>query len=80
MFFREGQTFNTIITRSAHLSYKYNEVLSHWGLKKYPEYRGMYGSEEEDCARVKAKLVDDMFARLLEELEARIDSGWEYLN
>ena len=70
LFFREGQTFNTIITRSAHLSYKYNEVLSHYALKKYPEYRGKYGSEEEDCARVKARLVDDMFARLLSELEA----------
>lgn len=71
LFFREGQTFNTIITRSAHLSYVYNEVLSHYALKQYPEYRGMYASQEEDCARVKAKLVDDMFARLLQELEAR---------
>lgn len=69
LFFREGQTFNTIITRSAHLSYKYNEVLSYYALKKYPQYRGKYASEEEDCARVKAKLVDDLFARLLEELE-----------
>lgn len=69
LFFREGQTFNTIITRSAHLSYKYNEVLSHYALKQYPEYRGRYGSEEEDCARVKAKLVDELFARLLAELE-----------
>lgn len=71
LFFREGPTFNTIITRSAHLSYVYNEVLSHYALKQYPEYRGMYGSEEEDCARVKAKLVDDLFARLLQELEDR---------
>ena len=31
----------------------------------------MYASEEEDCARLKAKLVDDMFARLLSELEAQ---------
>ncbi len=69
LFFREGQTFNTIITRSAHLSYKYNEVLSHYALKQYPGYRGKYGSEEEDCARLKAKLVDDLFARLLKELE-----------
>ncbi len=69
-FFRDGKTLNTIITRSAHLSYKYNEVLSNYALKQYPEYRGKYGSEEEDCARLKAKLVDDMFARLLEELEA----------
>ena len=69
IFFRQGPTFNTIITRSAHLSYKYNEVLSHYALKKYPQYRGLYESEEEDCARVKAKLVDNMFARLLQELE-----------
>lgn len=68
-FFREGPTFNTIITRSAHLSYKYNEVLSYYAMKKYPSYKGLYGSEEEDCARVKAKLVDDLFARLLQELE-----------
>lgn len=71
LFFREEPTFNTIITRSAHLSYVYREVLSYWGLKQYPEYRGKYGSEEEDCARLKAKLVDDLFARLLEELEAK---------
>lgn len=68
LFFREGQTFNTVITRSAHLSYAYNEVLSHYALKQYPEYRGKYDSQEEDCARVKAKLVDDFFARLLQEL------------
>ncbi len=69
LLFREGPSFSTIITRSAHLSYKYNEVLSNYALKQYPEYQGLYASEEEDCARVKAKLVDDMFARLLQELE-----------
>ena len=69
-FFRQGQKLNFIITRSAHLSYKYNEVLSYWGLQKYPEYRGMTGHQEEDCMYLKARLVDDMFARLLEELEA----------
>ena len=69
LFFRDGQTFNTIITRSAHLGYTYNEIIGNYALQKYPEYRGKYGSEEEICARVKAKLVDDMFARLLEELE-----------
>ena len=69
-FFRGGQpTLNFIITRSAHLSYKYNEVLSYWALKKYPEFRGLTGNEETDCAYLKAKLVDDLFARLLEELE-----------
>jgi len=71
-FFREGKpTLNFVITRSAHLSYKYNEVLSHWGLKKYPEYRGLTGNEETDCAYLKARLVDDFFARLLEELEKK---------
>ncbi len=70
-FFREGQpNLNFVITRSAHLSYKYNEVLSHWGLKKYPEYRGLTGNEETDCALLKARLVDDFFGRLLLELEA----------
>jgi len=68
-FFREGKTLNFVITRSAHLSYKYNEVLSHWGLKKYPEYRGMTGNEETDCALLKARLVDDLFQWLLMELE-----------
>ena len=69
-FFREGQpNLNFVITRSAHLSYKYNEVLSHWGLRKYPEYRGLTGNEETDCAYLKAKLVDDLFARMLQELE-----------
>ena len=71
-FFRKGQPkLNFVITRSAHLSYKYNEVLSYWGLKKYPEYRGLTGNEETDCAYLKAKLVDDFFARLMEELEEK---------
>lgn len=70
-FFREGQKLNFIITRSAHLSYKYNEVLSHWGLQKYPHYRGLTGNEEVDCMYLKARLVDDMFARLLKELEQK---------
>ena len=70
-FFRDGPKLNFIITRSAHLSYKYNEVLSYYALKQYPQFKGMTGDEELDCLYVKAKLVDDMFARLLTELEAR---------
>ncbi len=70
-FFAEGKKLNFVITRSAHLSYKYNEVLSYWGLQKYPEYRGLTGNEETDCALLKARLVDDFFARMLSELEAR---------
>ena len=53
------------------MSYVYNEVLSHYALKQYPRYRGKYASQEEDCARVKARLVDDMFTRLLAELEEK---------
>ncbi len=69
LFFRSGKTFNTYITRSAHLGYNYNEQLSQYAFTLYPEYKGKFSSEEEDCARVKAKLVDDFFARLLSELE-----------
>ena len=69
-FFRSGLKLNTMITRAAHLGYTYGEGLSVYALEQYPEYKGKYASEEEDCARAKAKLVDDFFARLLEELEA----------
>lgn len=69
-FFSGEKKLNFVITRSAHLSYKYNEVLSYWGLKKYPEYRGLTGNEETDCALLKARLVDDFFARMIQELES----------
>ena len=62
---------NFVITRSAHLSYKYNEVLSYWGLKKYPQYRGLTGNEETDCAYLKARLVDDFFAEMLAQLDEK---------
>ena len=69
-FFRQGSpTLNFVITRAAHLSYKYNEVLSAWGLRKYPEFRNMTGHSEVDCALLKAKLVDDFFARMMQALE-----------
>lgn len=68
-FFSGEKKLNFVITRSAHLSYKYNEVLSYWGLQKYPEYKGLTGNEETDCALLKARLVDDFFARMLQELE-----------
>ena len=71
LFFRDGKFFNTVITRSAHLSYDYNEPLNQYALSKYPEYRGKYGSEEEDCARVKARMVDDLFTMLIDELTQR---------
>ena len=70
LFFREGKKLNFVITRSAHLSYRYNEVLSYWGLKKYPQYRSLTDNEETNCALMKARLVDDFFTRMLAELEA----------
>ena len=70
LFFRQGLTFNTVITRSAHLPYAYDDPQSAYALSLYPEYKGKYGSEEEDCARAKIRLVDDFFKRLLTELEA----------
>ena len=71
IFFREGPTLNTILTRSAHLGYTYREITGYYALKKYPEYKTLYGSEEENCARVKAKIVDDMFEQLINALTAR---------
>lgn len=70
-FFREGQTLNYIITRSAHLNYYYYEALSAWGLKKYPEFKTLTRHQEKNCMYLKARLVDDLFTMLLEELEAR---------
>ena len=71
IFFREGPTLNTILTRSAHLGYTYREITGYYALKKYPEYKTLYGSEEENCARVKAKIVDDMFTQLINALTFR---------
>ncbi len=68
-FFREGKTLNFLITRSAHLSYQYREVISDWALKQYPQYRGLTGHEETDSALVKARVVDDMFSSMLTALE-----------
>ena len=68
-FFREGLTFNMLITQAAHMPYNYGDSMSSYALEKYPEYYGAYGREEEDCIRVKARLIDDTFARLLDELE-----------
>ncbi len=71
LFFRSGPTFNTYITRSAHMGYTYSERLSKYAFSQYPEYKGKYAGEYEDSARVKARLVDDFFQRLLSELDAQ---------
>jgi phosphoglycerol transferase MdoB-like AlkP superfamily enzyme len=68
-FFRDGLTLNMLITQAAHMPYKYSDSMSRYALEKHPEYYGTSGCEEEDCIRAKARLVDDTFARLLDELE-----------
>ena len=68
-FFREGLTFNMLITQAAHMPYKYEDSMSIYALERHPEYYGAYEGEEEDCIRAKARLIDDTFARLLNELE-----------
>lgn len=68
-FFREGPTFNLLITQAAHMPYVYTDPMSVYALEKHPEYRGAYDTEEEDCIRAKARLVDDTFIRLFSELE-----------
>ena len=66
----EGQPFfNFIISRSAHMTYTYNEELSQFALGQYPQYRGSTGDEELDCIRAKARCCDDLFAYLLQTLE-----------
>ena len=68
-FFREGLTFNMLITQAAHLPYSYDDPMSIYALEKHPEYYGTYENEEEDCILAKARLIDDTFVRLFEELE-----------
>ena len=46
-FFREGLTFNMLITQAAHMPYNYADSMSVYALEKHPEYYGAYGSEEE---------------------------------
>lgn len=62
--------FNFIISRSAHMTYDYDEELSVFALGRYPEYRGSTPTEEEDCIRAKARCCDELFSALLASLEA----------
>ena len=61
--------FNFIISRSAHMTYSYDEELSVFALGQYPEYKGSSGDEEVDCMRAKAHTCDDLFAALYKSLE-----------
>jgi phosphoglycerol transferase MdoB-like AlkP superfamily enzyme len=63
--------FSFIISRSAHMTYSYDEGLSAWALEQYPQYQGSTGNEELDCIRAKARCCDDLFAALLDSLEER---------
>ncbi len=64
--------FHFVITFSAHSTmvgspepYSYKDE----AIKLYPEYKGMYASEEMDAISAKARLTDDMFSELLVRLE-----------
>ncbi len=70
-FFREGPRLNFVITASAHLPFTYSDKMSQYGLERYPDYEGLTGNEETDCAYLKARMLDDFYTRLMEELEAR---------
>ncbi len=61
--------FNFIISRSAHMTYTYDEELSRFALGQYPQYRGSSGHEEVDCIRAKARCCDMLFSHLLKSLE-----------
>lgn len=65
----DGKFCSFLITRSAHMPYTYDDELSQYALEQYPEFQGKTGHEEVDCLQAKAKLVDDMFAALEQQLE-----------
>lgn len=60
---------NFVISRSAHMTYTYDEELSRFALGQYPQYKGSSGHEEIDCIRAKARCCDMLFTRLLKSLE-----------
>ena len=64
--------FNFVITFSAHASIKSGAKAYSYeddAITIYPEYKGMYASEEMDSISAKARLTDDMFSGLLVRLE-----------
>lgn len=69
-FIEKVPFFNYVITYSAHANpgaaaYTHEDE----ALKIYPEYIGKYKSEEMDSISAKARLTDDMFAAIIENLE-----------
>lgn len=66
---KSGKFCSFLITRAAHMPYTYDDELSRYALERYPEYKGKNGHEEVDCLQAKAKLVDDLFAALRQQLE-----------
>lgn len=59
-----------LITYSAHVPYSSESELAQAALSKYPEYASMGLSDEMQYLYAKVRLTDDMFASLLERLEA----------
>jgi len=61
--------FSFVITYSPHLPFTDEDELTQVALNAYPEY-DVQSNREEAILRAKARLTDDMFAGLLERLEA----------
>lgn len=68
-FFPDTPFYNYVITRNAHTPFAYDDALSEWSLAKHPEYRGKYGREDLDVICCKVRLIDDLFAELIGQLE-----------
>ena len=58
-----------LITYSGHLGYDEVDALTTYALEQFPEYRDDSRPYEIDGLFAKARLTDEMFARLLERLE-----------
>lgn len=69
LMFGSKHFFDYIITRNAHAPYTYQDAFAKSALKLHPEFKGKYGNEALDVISCKARVMDDMFAKLLKELQ-----------
>ena len=68
-FFPDGPFYNYIITRNAHTPFTYDDPFGAWSIAQHPEYKGKYGREDLDVISCKVRLIDDLLAELVEQLE-----------
>lgn len=61
--------FDYVISFSAHLGYDDAGENVQYAIEKYPQYKGMTGSNEIDHYFAKARITDDMLGGLLQRLE-----------